>query len=260
MKEPVASFTEVEDNSGDNLYEEAIVMSYRDPLDALRAENESLREQLKDAHEELSSAHGRQGYTVETDPNRWALGMRFLGGFAMMLPFLLMTAVCERRAVRSTAWVAHVGPARAALAQAGVASSPPPFVHSGCRLSAPAMGFERFTQSIERSSRVTSSRNHPSVAVGSTCTVRVAPVSLQEFNCHVEVVCQSGEVLYGTLPTGFAHCDVDGSRVLRAYDADFGTVDGDPALTVDLASGQVVVEDRTPTTVSRVSLALDTPR
>ncbi len=38
---------------------------------------------------------------------------------------------------------------------------------------------------------------HIGVAAGTPCTVRVVPVSMQDFNCHVEVVC-NGRTLYGS--------------------------------------------------------------
>lgn len=234
-------------------------MGYRDPLEALQAENESLRSQLRDAHDEIAGMRDPAPGPSDAYPHRWALGMRCLGGVAMMLPFLLMTAVCERRASRSPAWMAQVGPARAAVAQAA-APAGPAVAHSGCRLRAPLVGFERFSRAVERSTRVTESRNFANLAVGSTCTVRVAPVSLPEFNCHVDVRCANGQALYGTLPTGYAHCDVDGENVLRAYDADYSAGDGDPAVTVDLTNNRVVVEDRAGESLKRAVLAVDVPR
>mgnify|MGYP000514663618 CR=1 FL=1 len=74
------------------------------------------------------------------------------------------------------------------------------------------------------------------LSAGNACTVRVAPVHMAEFNCHVEVVCQNGQTLYGALPTGYAHCDVDRSRVTRAFDPDPTAIDGDAAITAATAS------------------------
>ena len=73
-------------------------MSYRDPNEALRAENESLQRQLREAQEEVTSLRGgAPNADPDGDRRRWVMGMRCLGGVALMLPFLLMTAVCERR-------------------------------------------------------------------------------------------------------------------------------------------------------------------
>lgn len=236
-------------------------MGYRDPNEALRAENESLQQKLKETQEELDGLRGRSGAESEVDRQRFAFGMRCLGGVALMLPFLLMTAMCEhrfmprhQRAAMTTATMYDPAPAAPMLT-----AVPRPYVSHACQgRSAPAPGFEGFTRSIERSARVVQADNVPGVTAGTPCTLRVVPVSMQDFNCHVEVVC-NGQTIYGTLPTGYAHCDVDRSTVLHATDSDVTGSDGDPAINVDLTSYRAVVTDQLGGANTRVQLAIDAP-
>lgn len=227
-------------------------MTYRDPREALQAENDCLRQELREAQEELAAARAPTAGT-EYERRRWAMGMRCLGSLAMVAPFLAMMTMCEHRAMRRAAWhstmassaaSAHLAPAIGGL--------------GACRRPmAAALGFERFTTAIERPARVTESSNM-GLSVGEACTVRVAPVSMMDFNCHVEVVC-GGRTVYGALPTGYAHCDVDQSRVTRAFDADPTALDGDAAVTADFETHRVTIEDRAGSTASRTVLTLDHP-
>ncbi len=236
-------------------------MGYRDPNEALRAENESLQQQLKETQEELDGLRARGGAESDADRQRFAFGMRCLGGVALMLPFLLMTAMCEHRFMPRY----HRAPMTVAMAYdpspatAPAINVPRPYVTHACQgRMAPAPGFEGFTRSIERSARVVSAEGVTNVSAGTPCTLRVVPVSMQDFNCHVEVVC-NGQTLYGTLPTGYAHCDVDRSAVLHATDSDTTASDGDAAINVDLTSYRAVITDQTGGTTSRVQLAIDAP-
>lgn len=226
-------------------------MTYRDPREAMQAENDCLRQELREAQEELASARAPTAGT-EYERRRWAMGMRCLGSLAMVAPFLAMMTMCEHRAMRRAAWhsamassaaSAHVAPATGGL--------------GACRRATPALGFERFTTAIERPARVTETSNM-GLSAGEACTVRVAPVSMLEFNCHVEVVC-GGRTVYGALPTGYAHCDVDQSRVARAFDPDPTALDGDAAVTADFEAHRVTIEDRAGSTASRTVLTLDRP-
>lgn len=222
-------------------------MTYRDPREALQAENECLRQELKEAQEELASARAVPG-GHDYERRRWAMGMRCLGSLAMVAPFLAMMTMCEHRAMRRAAW-------HSAMASTSTYVPPATVGRGGCRMASPAMGFERFTQAIERPARVTEASNL-GLAAGTACTVRVAPISMLEFNCHVQVTC-GGRTVYGALPTGYAHCDVDGSRVTRAFDPDPTALDGDAAITADFATHRVLLEDRLGATASRAVLTLD---
>lgn len=249
-------------------------MGYRDPNEALRAENDSLQQQLKAAQEELDALRHTKGASQDDiDQHRWAMGMRCLGGVALMLPFLLMTAVCERRMmpryqdasprlvaggfVGSSAFIA---PAAPTVAPAALPAVQRPNVMHACQNRAePLVGFEQFTSSVERSARVLSSENYPGLSAGTPCTVRVVPVAMQDFNCHVEVVC-NGQTVYGTLPTGYAHCDVDRSGIaILAHDADITAADGDPAVQVDILNQRAIVLDTVNGTPRRLRMVLDAP-
>ncbi len=136
---------------------------------------------------------------------------------------------------------------------------PRPNVSHACQAAwRPSPGFEGFTRSIERSARVIQADNVPGVTAGTPCTLRVVPVSMQDFNCHVEVVC-NGQTIYGGLPTGYAHCDVDRATLLHATDSDVTVADGDPAINVDLTSYRAVVTDQVGGANTRVQLAIDAP-
>jgi hypothetical protein len=235
-------------------------MGYRDPNEALRAENETLQQKLKETQEELDAARARSGTETDADRQRFAFGMRCLGGVALMLPFLLMTAMCEHRFtprhVRTAMTVASTyDPAPVAPA----VMVPRPFVTHACQgRAAPAPGFEGFTRSIERSARVTQAENVANVTAGTPCTLRVVPVSMQDFNCHVEVVC-NGQTVYGSLPTGYAHCDVDRATLLRATDSDTTASDGDAAINLDLSAYRAVITDQVGGVSSRIQLVIDAP-
>lgn len=236
-------------------------MSYRDPNEALRAENESLQRQLREAQEEVASLRGgAPDADPDGDRRRWVMGMRCLGGVALMLPFLLMTAMCEHRVVprHHAAWMHPSMSAMSVGMPAGQPLvAPHPYVTHTCQSRAAAsLGFEGFTQSIERSARVAQS-TYGAFEAGASCTVRVVPVTMQDFNCHVEVVC-SGQTVYGALPTGYAHCDVDRSMgVTRASDSDVTASDGDPAIHVDLVGHRAVLSDVRDGAPWRLVLALD---
>lgn len=224
-------------------------MSYRDPLDAMRAENESLKSELKLTQEALEHVLSTQGESVDPSPrHRWALGVRCLGGLAMMAPFLLMTALCEHRM-----GAPRRAPAPQLPAAAAVTSFSPT---QGCAMARPHVGFERFTTAVERPATVVESSNLPSARVGQRCTVRVAPVSMIDFNCHVDVICE-GAVLYGIHPMGYAHCDVDGASPLTARDPYFSSEDSDPAVYVDFRASRVVVEDARDGQATRAVLRFD---
>ncbi len=183
-------------------------MSYRDPLEAMRAENESLKSELRSTREALEHSLSQGGdLGAEAARGRWSLGVRCLGGLAMMTPFLLMTALCEHRMAPRRVSAMPPMPSAASV----IAATPVP---TGCTMARPHVGFERFTRAVERPATVIESSNLPSARVGQRCTVRVAPVSLPDFNCHVDVMCD-GAVLYGVHPMGYAHCDVDGATPLR---------------------------------------------
>lgn len=225
-------------------------MGYRDPNEALRVENEALHQRLREAEQENEALRNQvtEPATPRESPHMAALpcvvrGWVMGGALALTMP-LMMAAM-------------HGGPhhARYASAQAmtlplpaAVAINVPRVASPGAcpfgRPSTPtASPFGMFSQSIERSARVVESQNIAGLAVGRACTVRIAPVRTAEFNCHVDVTCDGVPMLYGAGSTGYAHCDTDGPRPIRAADHERSDIDGDAYLRADLAGGRVLIED-----------------
>ena len=75
--------------------------------------------------------------------------------------------------------------------------------------------------------------------------MRVLPVQTYAFNCLVRVMCE-GRVLYPNpeQTAGYAPCEVEDGRPLRAVDDGHTAADGDPLVRVDVQAGTVTVEDR----------------
>jgi hypothetical protein len=91
---------------------------------------------------------------------------------------------------------------------------------------------------------------------GSACTVRVTPAPYEEFNCHVELVCD-GVMVYGREPTGYAHCDTASGAPTRARDTEVTREDGDPAVFVDLTTGNMTFSDQTQGHERALTLVVD---
>jgi hypothetical protein len=241
---------------------DTVAMTYRDQFDALQAETERLRQNLTQTQEELEALRAKLGDATDVAPvdhrrdaQHFAFGMRCLGGVALMLPFLLMTAMCERRFTPR-----YHSPSPISVVEVSEQSGmgQPLFVHECGMRSRPAPGYEQFTSTTSRLSRVVSSQGYENIAVGSSCTVTVVPVSFSDFSCHVEVVC-NGTTVYGALPTGYAQCDVSGPDLLRASDPETTGQDGDPAVHIDLRRGVAMVSDLMNTTRRSMVLSLEAP-
>ncbi len=93
------------------------------------------------------------------------------------------------------------------------------------------------------------------IASGTACSVEVAPAEGgADLDCRIVVRCED-RVLYGVdSQTGYAACGVVPSFVVDGNTTD---ADGDPAMTLDLASGTVTIEERVGLAVQRVEIALD---
>jgi hypothetical protein len=239
-------------------------MTYRDQFDALQAETERLRQNLTQTQEELEALRAKLGDVTDVPPvdhrrdaQHFAFGMRCLGGVALMLPFLLMTAMCERRFTPRYHPVAPMSVMEASE-QPAMIQAQPLFVHACGMRSQPAPGYEQFTSTTSRLSRVVSSQGYENIGAGTSCTVTVVPVSLSDFSCHVEVVC-NGTTVYGTLPTGYAQCDVSGPELLRASDPETTAQDGDPSIHIDLRRGVAMVSDAVNNTRRSMVLSLEAP-
>lgn len=98
---------------------------------------------------------------------------------------------------------------------------------------------------LERLARIVASEGALAVPADSSCQVRVLPVRARELNCLVRVMCD-GHVLYPnpTQTAGYAPCEVESGRPVRAVDDGPTASDGDPLVRFDLHEGLVTVEDR----------------
>lgn len=114
----------------------------------------------------------------------------------------------------------------------------------------------RFRQSFDREAdlpfRPTGRRGRITSSSGldlppdASCDVRVLPVADSSgFNCLVRVVC-GGVVVYPnrSQTAGYVACEVDERGPRSAQDSMPSVRDGDPSVTLDLASGTVQVGDR----------------
>ena len=91
---------------------------------------------------------------------------------------------------------------------------------------------------------------------GAACDVRVLPVESGPYNCLVRVMC--GEVVVypdDAQEAGYMTCELEGGRPVRGRDLGMSGGDGDPALSFDLATGTVAVQDDRPE--RSVTLQLD---
>lgn len=92
------------------------------------------------------------------------------------------------------------------------------------------------------------------------CELRVLPVAADSFNCLVRVVC-GRTVLYPNRAqtAGYMSCELGGALPTQAADSLPTVVDGDPAVSFDLARGTVTVRDADAEgrTIYDVTLQLD---
>src|SRR5690606_2674085 len=104
-----------------------------------------------------------------------------------------------------------------------------------------SLPFEPF----QRRARIVDSEGALPVSRNASCEVRVLPVQTYAFNCLVRVMCE-GRVLYPNpeQTAGYAPCEVEDGRPLRAVDDGHTAADGDPLVRVDVQAGTVTVEDR----------------
>ncbi len=225
-------------------------MGYRDPREALHAENEALRQRLKEKEREVDELRGGPAGRPTRDDRsavRWGMGFASVG--AVLPPLMLMMAAMHG------AWMAQAR-------YHGMSPSQASAMAHGCPMAV-GMAAPRFTRTVERTGRVTETENVPAVTPGTRCTVRIEPVVGALQNCHVEMTC-GGIVMYGTLPWGYAMCDVEAGTPVRAVDrqttlgdGQSTSGDGDPAVSVDLTTGQALFMDRRNGVVSHAMISLD---
>lgn len=156
-------------------------------------------------------------------------------GILMMLSSLLVGGLLVAMTLGPRHHGRHFGPPRlvAAAPTPGVAWSP--FVRYG---------------------HVVAPGDPVAVAEGSACSVEVLPDfgGRADLDCRIVVRCDE-RLIYGASDLdGFAHCGAVPSYVV---DESTTADDGDPAMTLDLASGRVTVEERVGLSIQRVEIQLD---
>jgi hypothetical protein len=193
-------------------------MSYRDEREALLAENAALRRTLADA-----------GGTTKP---RAKLGSRLV----WIVATLSMSCVAMLLWAR-VRWDQAGDDVRARLAstrtQGPAAASP----------STPAAPLLGFTGTVTRRGTVIRAQR-AGVQRGARCWVNVTPTTdHRAYNCHVQVECDPGVILYGQTGMGHGQCEVEGGAPVRMMDP-FGVAgDHDPVLDLDLAAGRVNIDD-----------------
>ncbi|MFO0626636.1 MAG: hypothetical protein U0325_13560 [Polyangiales bacterium] len=191
-------------------------MSYRDEREALLAENAALRRSLADA-----------GGT----PARAKTGSRVV----WIVAAFSMTCVAGLLWAR-VRWD-QAGDAVRANLQSTRAHGP------GTAAPAAAAPLQGFTGTVTRRGTVVRAQR-AGVQRGARCWINVTPTTDHPaYNCHVQVECDPGVILYGHPGTGHGQCDVEGGVPVRMMDP-FGVAgDRDPALDLDLTAGRVNLDD-----------------
>ncbi|HJL16438.1 MAG TPA: hypothetical protein RMH99_12325 [Sandaracinaceae bacterium LLY-WYZ-13_1] len=105
---------------------------------------------------------------------------------------------------------------------------------------------------LVREGTVVSTSGPEVVQVGQTCTVERMPAYAGRFDCRIEVRCGE-QTLYGADPhAGYVRCG--GREVMR--DSHMSAIDGDPAMTLDLARSTVTLQERVGLGTQRVTIEL----
>jgi hypothetical protein len=239
-------------------------MAHRDDVDALRARLEAQERELRDAKAELdvlrAAVHRDRGSDASAgaaapfeapdamglgpmpsllEPLRAAtarrLGLLVAVGATLLVGAMLMTTPCPSRHRRIDVRPAPTAPLGA---RADVAPAFAPFV---------------------RFARVVDPGTPAVLGAGEACAVEVTPVTDSSFDCRVVVRC-GDRILYGRDEarggTGYNRCGPVPSLIV---DRDVTGDDGDPRLRLDLASGELVVEEALGLGVQRVEFALLPP-
>jgi hypothetical protein len=230
-------------------------MTHRDELEALRARIETQEKDLSDARAELdllrASVHRQAAANAAPPPGAMGFGpgafqgpgeARRCGGLRPELSRQLGVLMVLSSLLVGGLFVAmSIGPrGRHRYAPPAAAAAPAP--------EAAWSPFVRFGHVVAPGDPV-------AVAEGSACAVEVLPAAGGgDLDCRIVVRCDE-RLIYGASDmTGFAHCGAVPSFVVDERTSDD---DGDPAMTLDLASGRVTVEERVGLSIQRVEIALD---
>lgn len=110
---------------------------------------------------------------------------------------------------------------------------------------------------VHRTGRVTAVSGTAPAEVEEACTLRVDSRFLWDQNCRIEVRCGQ-RPLYGGEGLGYNECLLQDGVPVSAEDARDTAHEGDPKLSLDLPSGQVVVSDDAPVRYV-LTITLDPP-
>lgn len=194
-------------------------MGYRDEREALLAENAALRRSLADAGS-APTVKAKAGSRV-----------------VWIVAAFSMTCVAGMLYARMK-WD-EAGRSLAGRLQSTRARGP-----DGPADHAPPVQMMRFSETVTRRGTVVRAQQAPGIRRGARCWINVTPTAQSPvYNCHVQVECDPGVVLYGQEGSGHGQCEVEQGRPVRMMDP-FGVAgDRDPALDLDLPTGRVNVDD-----------------
>jgi hypothetical protein len=240
-------------------------MAHRDDVEALRARLEAQERELKDAKAELDvlraavhrdvadKAMGEAATPFENrsdSPPSYQPGMGFSPDPRPLAP---LRGETQRRLGLLILVVTTL------VAGLFLATTPCPStryrrvaIRPPATVAEPAEGFAPFV----RFARVVDPGTPAALSTDQACAVEVTPVTDSTFDCRVVVRC-GDRVLYGRDErrggTGYNHCGPLPSLIV---DSAVTEDDGDPRFRMDLASGEVVIEDTLGLGIQRVELEL----
>lgn len=221
-------------------------MSYRDPHEAMHAQNESLKKELDAAHEELARMrHQASQREAPTAPDN---GLR-----GVMPALLVVGCLGAALGITQARARAHQGCPRQAAAEVSAQSSMQAVYANIGRLHE-----RNFFEPVSYAGTVREAAGIQTVQPGERCALRVEPVSSPMFNCRWQITCGSTTV-YGLPHQGFTQCTMGFAGPLRAVDSQELLEDGDPRMTFDLALRRAAISDTGPNSSYRVVIDLDAP-
>jgi hypothetical protein len=212
-------------------------MAHRDEWLALQARIEAQAREIDEAKSEielLRAAHARKTHEAE-DLRREVAALRGSSGAPPDPPF------DPRPLRRAFAAAAGVLAGTALLAAALSIAGGRPVPRSSRRPSAAGVHVGHVVESPAGL-----------FAAGDACTVTVATVRADPYDCRVEVRCGEHTIYGTTRDTGYVQCG--SRRVIR--DGNMTARDGDPAMTLDLDGHRVVVEEQDGLVTQRVEIEL----
>jgi len=247
-------------------------MTHRDELLALQSRIEAQERDLDEAKSEnelLRAAHAGKTRQVETlrreleaqqPPDDPPEAEEFQGSGPEVEPDLAADALMRmrRREVAQSMRVGLVGLTFLAMLGSMMLLSPSRYAHQrrvnlvhGMPMAGTSAVASAVTPLIREGS-VVSTSGPQVVDLGTECTIERMPAFAGAFDCRIEVRC-GDQTLYGSDPrAGYVQCG--GHEVVS--DRNMAAIDGDPAMTLDLARGVVTLQERVGLATQRVRIEL----